>query len=203
MLALEERRATLQAELDALHSQLNDLKGRLVTRPAPAALSLPAAAIPSPRPKAKRGKRGFLKESILAALASAGAAGIKVKELATTLGTKPVNVHSWFHSALKKDKSIVKIKGGHYRLGSSSPTTAAPAVAKTSKKSSRRKGTKRGALTAAIVGELKAAGSKGITVTDLAKKLGAPYRNIYIWFATTGKKQAGLKKLAPATYRLS
>ena len=65
-----------------------------------------------------------------------------------------------------------------------------------------RKGSKRGQVTANILGALKAAGSKGITVADLASKLGANYKNIYVWFATTGKKHP-VTKLAPATYRLS
>jgi hypothetical protein len=78
--------------------------------------------------------------------------------------------------------------------------TPAPKAVKTVKKA--RKGTKRGELTAAILDGLKTAGTVGITVADLAKKLGANYKNIYIWFATTGKKHP-VKKLAPATYSLS
>ena len=66
----------------------------------------------------------------------------------------------------------------------------------------KRKGAKRGQLSAGILSALQAAGSKGITVGDLATRLGANYKNIYVWFATTGKKHP-LKKLAPATYSLS
>ncbi len=64
------------------------------------------------------------------------------------------------------------------------------------------KGPKRGQVSANILGALKAAGSQGITVADLASKLGANYKNIYVWFATTGKKHP-IKKLAPATYCLA
>jgi len=202
MLALEQRRAVLQIELESLAQQLNQLSSQLFDNAAPAATPR-AASVAAP---AKRSKRGQLKEQIHAALNKAGALGVKVKELAAAIGTKPVNVHSWFHSALKTDKSITKIRGGHYRLksaaGSIEPTVETkPVQAKAPGK--KRKGSKRGQVTANILAELKAAGSAGITVSDLSKKLGASYKNVYIWFATTGKKQTGLKKIAPATYRLA
>ena len=37
---------------------------------------------------------------------------------------------------------------------------------------------------------------------DLAERLGAKYKNVYIWFATTGKKYPNIKRIAPATYQL-
>ncbi len=67
-------------------------------------------------------------------------------------------------------------------------------------KSSGRGG--RGQLAAKVLATLKAAGASGITVKDLSDKLKANYRNIQVWFATTGKKNPGIKKIAPATYRL-
>lgn len=202
MLALEQRREELQAELDSLTNQLNSLKGHLVSDvKSPAPTAAPASFSVAPR-GGKRTRRGQLKVKIYAALHNAGSLGVKVKDLAAALGAKPVNIHSWFHSAVKANPSIVKVSGGHYRLKGEGSSEAAQPAPKTKVKATRRKGTKRGQLTASIVGELKAAGSKGITVSDLAKKLGADYKNIYIWFATTGKKQTGLKKLAPATYSL-
>ncbi|MGB8166243.1 MAG: hypothetical protein WCF18_02055 [Chthoniobacteraceae bacterium] len=151
----------------------------------------------------KRAQRGQLKEKITAALESAGALGVKVKDLAAAIGTKPVNVHSWFHSALKRGSAITKLSGGHYRLaGSSAAAKAVPAAKATKQVKKARKGAKRGQLTSDILDALKAAGSKGITVADLSEKLGANYKNIYIWFATTGKKHP-VKKLAPATYSLA
>lgn len=78
----------------------------------------------------------------------------------------------------------------------------APAAPAAPVRGRKRKGTKRGQLSAGILGALQAAGNKGITVGDLATQLGANYKNIYVWFATTGKKHP-LKKLAPATYCLS
>ena len=202
MLALEQRRLSLQNELDALAQQIGELSnglfnaGSIVKSPT-------AASAPVRTAKGKRGKRGLLKEKITAALQSAGELGVKVKELAAQLGTKPVNIHSWFHSALKRDKTIKKITGGHYRLATAATAPKATTETKAAKPAKKtRNGAKRGQLTEDILGALKAAGSKGITVADLSAKLGAKYKNIYIWFATTGKKHP-VKKLAPATYKLN
>ena len=64
---------------------------------------------------AKRGKRGALKEQILAALKSAGAKGISVKDLSDNLGVKTQNVHVWF-STTGKTVGVEKVSPGVYRL---------------------------------------------------------------------------------------
>lgn len=210
MLALEQRRSELQEQLDSLVQQLTDLKDHLFDEGTFTAKASKVKVTPLRPSSGKRAKRGALKDQIMSALHSAGAAGVKVKELAEALGTKPVNIHSWFHSALKRTKEISKLTGGHYRLAGTSSKSAAkkapvvtPAKATPAKAPKAGKGRKRGQLTANILAELKSAGSKGISVADLSKKLGANYKNVYIWFATTGKKQAGVKKIAPATYALT
>jgi phosphatidylserine/phosphatidylglycerophosphate/cardiolipin synthase-like enzyme len=218
MMSLEERRVALQDELDQVTQQMNNLKDSLFTDGA-AKVSAPAA------PKAASAKaaasrqltpRGALKDRIVAALQAAGHAGVKVKELAQAIGTKPVNVHSWFHSSMKRYPAIKKIEGGHYRLegslekrggakpgrGKSKPAATA-AAPKQPRKAKGGRQSKRGELSARILQELGDAGSQGITVRDLAEKLGANYKNIYIWFATTGKKNPSVKKLGPAQYRLT
>jgi hypothetical protein len=203
MLSLEQRRSDLQQQLDSLVQQLENLKKALLGDSSPVAKATSPTAAPAAKGKGKRSKRGVLKEKITAALESAGSLGVKVKDLAEAIGTKPVNIHSWFHSALKRDSAITKVRGGHYRLSSSSAGAKAAPVTKAVKPGKKKgKGTKRGQLTADILGALKTVGSKGITVADLSKKLGANYKNIYIWFATTGKKHP-VKKLAPATYALA
>ncbi|HEX8295163.1 MAG TPA: hypothetical protein VF593_02610 [Chthoniobacteraceae bacterium] len=212
MMALEERRAVLQQELDSLSAELSSLKDGLFDDSAPAAAksttskSTRTAAKPERR---QRNRRGLMKDKIMAALEAAGSAGIKVKELAQVLGTKPVNIHSWFHSALKRENSISKVSGGHYRLNtsggssSSSTSSAKPArEAKPAARSKRRGGTRRGELSTQILEALKSAGPEGISVADLATQMNAKYKNIYIWFATTGKKQKSIKKLGPARYSL-
>ena len=236
MMSLEEKRITLKQQLDAIQEQMTDLRDQLfseqstsrtaraaVTRAAGtrATASQKASAQPA---KSQRTGRGELKDRIVSALEAAGKQGIRVKELASALNTKPVNIHSWFHSAIKRYPSIKKITGGHYRLdgkldSSSSATKAAGSSARTvargkasaAPKTSSTKNTgtrkiagpsKRGELSARILSEMDNAGSRGINVRELADKLGANYKNIHIWFSTTGKKNPKIKKFGKAQYRL-
>jgi hypothetical protein len=217
MMNLEERRVALQQQLDDVVQHMTELKDALFAEsgepePISSRERVKASTVSSSRTKAPT-QRGALKDRIMAALEAAGARGVRVKELALALGTKPVNVHSWFHSSIKRYPAIKKLQGGHYRLegsvsekrstpsrGSAKTAPAAPAKAGRKKTASRGK---RGELTSKILGALENAGSKGIAVKDLADQLGANYRNIYIWFATTGKKNPSVKKVGPAFYRLA
>jgi hypothetical protein len=63
--------------------------------------------------------------------------------------------------------------------------------------------TQRGALREAIVNALRSAGKRGSTIRQLSQKLRVPTANLYVWFNASGKKVRGLKKIGPATYRLS
>ena len=101
----------------------------------------PRAAKPVGRPAkagrkaGKKAGRGQLKERVFAALEAAGNAGVRVKDLAQEIGTKPVNIHAWFHAAVKRYPNVQKIAGGHYRLKGAAPAAAsapAPAAAKAS-----------------------------------------------------------------------
>ena len=229
MVVLEEKRARLHLDLAGVIEQMTALKERLFDD---ISTRIEAAARPTSTGtgRGRRGKarRGALKEKIMAALEAAGNAGVHVKDIAAELATKPVNIHSWFHSTSKRNPAIRKISGGHYRLESQgSGQTRASAAQRASaqpratssrtsarKKSSpgkrgparskaRRGPSKRGQLSARIMRELETAGSKGITVSALSDKVGAKYKNVYIWFATTGKKNTKIKKVAPATFRLA
>lgn len=60
----------------------------------------------------------------------------------------------------------------------------------------------RGQLQERILAALKASGSSGQKIKDLAQKFNMPYRNVQVWFATTGKKNKSIKKVGPATYKL-
>lgn len=61
---------------------------------------------------------------------------------------------------------------------------------------------RRGALKKAIVKLLSAAGPEGISVKTISQKSGAAFKNISVWFSTTGRKLPNLKKLGPGLYRL-
>lgn len=62
--------------------------------------------------------------------------------------------------------------------------------------------TQRGALKAKIVGALRTAGARGITVQELSGKLKVKPANLYVWFNGTGRKTKGVKKIGPAKYKL-
>ena len=61
---------------------------------------------------------------------------------------------------------------------------------------SRRSSRKNGILRA-----LKAAGSYGLTVRQIAEKIGSSYASVSVWFSSMGREVSGIKKVAPATYR--
>jgi hypothetical protein len=213
MLSLEEKRAGLQQGLDALDSQLADLKRRLVSgAPALAPKAAPVAKTPSKARKPAKAKHGALKDKIFALLEKAGAAGVKVLDVAKAVQTEPANIYAWFHAAVKRYPVIKKTGAAQYKLTSKQKTPAASAAPKAAAapkapkaKPAKAKGktNKRGALQARILEALKSAGSGGTNIKALAAKFKMPYRNVQVWFATTGKKNPAVKKIGPATYQFA
>jgi hypothetical protein len=208
MISLEEKRLALQKEMDAIQQQLSSLQGRFFDSASSAVKSV-VASIPGLKPgRRKRARRGALSEGILSALHAAGDAGVRVRDLAVELGSKAANIHSWFQSTAKRHP-IRKVSAGVYKLTGSLTSTPAksPKGGKVKGKAGRsgRKGAtgKRGALAAKVLAALEGAGSEGISVKDISAKTGAHYKNISIWFATTGKKNAKIKKVGPARYKLA
>ena len=51
-----------------------------------------------------------------------------------------------------------------------------------------------------IVQTLKTAGKSGVTVKDMAAKLGKSYGNISVWFHTTAKGIKEIKKVEPGRF---
>jgi len=214
MLGLEEKRASLQHELDSLQEQLSSLKDQLfsdTSSPSPkSGTNGSSSPVKVRSSKGGRSKRGALKEQILTALSSAGEAGVRVTELAAALGTKAANIHAWFHSTGKKIKGLSKITGGHYRLKGGAGETQSPSSSSASapkasagRRKGKAKGARRGELSENIIKALGAAGDKGLKIKDLAEKVGANYRNVSVWFVTTGKNFPKVKKVAPAHYKLA
>ena len=207
-MSLEEKRAGLQAELDRVTSRLSSVQSQLFGSKASSASATSAGArvaLGAPRGRRRRSRRGELKAQVLEALSAAGSAGVRVKDVAAAIGTKPANIYAWFQTATKRIPQIKKIGEAHYRLEGSVPagTSKAPA-AKAGRRGRRstRPLSKRGELAARILGALKSAGKQGMKVRDLADKLNVKYKNLFIWFATTGKKNKGIKKVGEAHYRL-
>jgi len=63
-----------------------------------------------------------------------------------------------------------------------------------------RKSSRPGQLKERIIRRLKSAGNSGITVKDLAAKLGTGYSNISVWFHTTAKRVKEIKKVASGRF---
>jgi transposase len=65
----------------------------------------------------------------------------------------------------------------------------------------KAKGRSRGApLKERIIQSLVAAGKSGVTVKDLAAKLGKSYGNVSVWFHTTAKGMQEIKKVEPGRF---
>ncbi len=59
---------------------------------------------------------------------------------------------------------------------------------------------KRGALKTAIVELLRGAGKSGLTVKELAGKLGLGYKGVFAWFYKTGANIKEIKRAGPGKY---
>lgn len=60
---------------------------------------------------------------------------------------------------------------------------------------------KRGAVKDLILAALKAAGEKGITVAELAKKLNRDGKGLHAWFNNVGKKIPNIKRIGRGLVR--
>ena len=87
------------------------------------------------------------------------------------------------------------------RATTGKPGRKAKAGLRAQPKAPRAKGVKRGAVTEKIIEMIKGAGKAGITVKELAAKLGVNYNRVFTWFYSTGKKIKGIKKVGPGKYQ--
>lgn len=95
-------------------------------------------------------------------------------------------------------KALRPVKGrGKKRGRPVKQTTTIPPL-----KGAPRQRSKRGSITEGVMTALKEAGRKGIHVVKIAEKAQAKLPSVRMWFQTSAKKIKGIKKVAPATYRL-
>ncbi len=131
LLVLAEKREKLTAELAAIEKQIAAaIEGSTPVIKTVSSRKIRGGELGNarlPRAPKKRGKRGAIKELILAGLKEAGDAGIAVRHLAAKLGLKPGSVHVWFGTTGKKLSEIEKTGKGTYRLKDSSAKAEAPA----------------------------------------------------------------------------
>lgn len=158
------------------------------------------------------GKRAKLKDKMFAILEAAGSQGVFVKNVAEKYGEDATKLYAWFSAADKRYPSVKKLGAGHYGwvgTNGKSPSVKQeksadlPVARKLQPAATPSGRSPRGALTQRIFDELEASGSQGIAIGDLADKLGAQYKNISIWFATTGKNSGKVKKVARGVYALA
>lgn len=121
LVSLTEKREKLLGELSAVEAKISAaLDGASIGSAKPTARrGEKVGNIRSAKPAkrgSKRGKRGAVKELILAGLKEAGDAGIAVKHLAAKLAIKPQNLHVWFHTTGKKSGLVKALGKGVYRL---------------------------------------------------------------------------------------
>ncbi|XHR27068.1 MAG: hypothetical protein ACFUZC_14065 [Chthoniobacteraceae bacterium] len=221
VIALEEKRAALQSHIATINQRLSTIQNELYGAAARRAAAKEERKVSQKLPKRGRKGRGELAGDILEVLQTAGRAGASVKELAERIGVKTANIHSWFSANVKKITALKKVGEARYALlgnveTASKVATKAKGKQKTAAKAAKpskptkpakavktRKGkVARGALKDQILKELTQAGADGISIKDLAEKLNANYKNLYVWFVTTGKRISGIKKVGPAQYKL-
>jgi hypothetical protein len=212
LMELEQRRSALQSELDEIFAKSESLQTEIFSQNSADRnrLATPTNHGSQPSaPRVRRMGRGELRMQIVDSLRAAGEKGVLVKELSALLRMKSVNIHSWFHSAIRRFPQIKKAGPGRYVLVSELNLPETPLnrrmvrdhteAAMTASKNPRPK---RGEITRLINQSLELAGQNGMSVQELAARIGANYRNVHVWFSSTGKKNPLIEKVGRGKYRL-
>jgi predicted transcriptional regulator with HTH domain len=157
-------------------------------------------------PLKRRMRRGELRGRILDFLRAAGTNGARVREIADALGVKPVNVHSWFHTATQRFPQLKRFGPGRYRLeselqDSGFPSTETPKLRRNRSTRQASRG-KRGEVSKRILEVLENADPEGIKVAEIAEKVGAKYRNVHVWLSSIGKRNPRIIRSGRGIYRM-
>lgn len=200
ILTLTERKdelVKLVAELETEISKVLSGVAAPIVKAAKAPKAAPVRKSRQPRSSGK-GKSGGLKGKILSVLESAGAEGLKIKEIAAKVGAPAANVSVWFSTTGKK--LTQKLEPGRYAVKGTKPTVVVKekSVKVVAAKPVKKAGRKTPPLREKIVALLETAGPKGMRVKDIATKLALPAANVSVWISTTGKKL--LNKVEPGVY---
>jgi len=111
---------------------------------------------------------------------------------------------------LKRKEALVKelgqiearlnsfVSGVAPRATKASPPRAARTVGKARKAGAKRRPP--GELKQRILALLQQSGKAGISVREIASRLGLNPQRVFVWFNATGKRLKEIKKVAPATY---
>ena len=170
LLSLTDKKAQLIKAVSDVEDQIaKALKGAATT-------TLDVAEAVTPFKPAKKGKAskksrgtkpGGLKERILALLEAAGDEGVRVKDIAAKLASKPGNIAVWFSTTGKKITK--KIEPGRYAVKSAGKT-AAPTKPSTKTTRKPRKAKRKSGITPAGRAKLAA----NMKARWAARKAGKP-----------------------------
>lgn len=212
LMHLEEQRMELEASLSDVRVRMSQLQSSLVSSLTPqknAAFSQPREHITAPAPteqppaaRLPRIIRGHLRTQILAALLAVGPEGISVPDLARSLGMKPVNVHSWFHSARKRIPEIKKNGPGRYCLIGIPNCLSQPEPKIIRQRDRSQTRAPRGETTRRIMEVFAAEGGRAMAVSEIAAKIGVHNRNVHVWLSSTGKKNPKIVRSGRGTYQM-
>jgi hypothetical protein len=121
---------------------------------------------------------------------------LSVAEVAEKIGAKPKNIAPWIYTDGKK-LGVKKVSKGRFALAGKTPepAVAEPTARKTRGRKSTKTKTPRGTLKAAILAVLQESGADGLSVGEVAERIGAKKNAVNVWFYTTGKEVEGLKKV--------
>jgi predicted transcriptional regulator with HTH domain len=195
LIQLEQTRINLTGSLQGVLERIERLQSDLIHSARPVPLPFNAGNVSQPN-KAPQGGgnlrtrmgRGELRNRIVDILRRAGSRGARVCEIAEVLGMKPVNIHSWFHTATQRIPELKRFGPGRYRLegGLDSDLAASDSVAKVRRKRSAKQSArnKRGEVSRRILEVLENADADGIKVAEIAEKVGADYRNVHVWLSS-------------------
>jgi len=120
------------------------------------------------------------------------------------LDISPANLRTIVSLAEKREgllSEVAKIETQIRALEGSKPETGKKPGKVRKASSAKPAGGRRGKVKDLIIAELQAAGKGGVSVKELAPKLGLKAQNLHVWFNTTGKK-LGAKRIGPGKYRL-
>ncbi len=213
LIQLEQTRINLTGSLEGVLARIEQLQSVLVHSAQPLAHqykpengSHPAQAAQGGPKLRQRMGRGELRNRIVDILRRAGSKGARVRDIADALGMKPVNIHSWFHTATQRIPELKRFGPGRYRLEGgldSSPTGAAYSPKIRRKRSDRQSArNKRGEVSRRILEVLENADTDGIKVAEIAEKVGANYRNVHVWLSSIGKRNPRIIRAGRGLYRM-
>jgi hypothetical protein len=163
----------IKEKIEALDQELASILGTA------AETAMPVLEMPVATPKRKKRKMSAATKAKMAAAQKQRWAKTKGKQKPEV---KPAIVATFAEAAEAVKASAKKMK----------PSEPA--------KMGKGKGAKPAVTKEGMIELLKNAGKKGITVKDVASKLGVKSQRMYVWFSGPGKKVKQIKKIAPAKY---